>query len=345
MKFALVLVTGLVVGMAAGMFLLAPATNSSIDPVTSPDPALAVARERVASLEVELARVRDLLEDQRPEVALLRPPMPANGDGSRPGMDEISEPAVPEPPAQIDIELTVAEVRRMLQSDDPREMVGGLRTIDRLGNREEAIAHAHRILGLANQPPWLPTTALRVLAGLGGPEAADAIVPYVSAEPPWLAAAAVRVLGELGEPGAIPALRAAFPAGDPRQQIDIAVALRLLGDSDAANQVARQAMVELAAAEAGHRAAAVRTIALLRDPAHNPVLVGLIADESPDVRQSAIGVLAQQGTAAELPALQSALSDAEPDVVASAERAIRFIELREESGEAVPRERDSPGGR
>lgn len=321
---------------------------------------LAEARGEIRELEVEVerlrAQLRENLRNQTLAATEAEEALTVSGDEIA-ADDPEDEPGAPEdddrgresvvPIAEgvkkdrwgipVDEVLTPEQIVLLLESDSWRDRLRGLRSIDQLPNRGEAVGYAQRFL--EGGQPWMRLQAMEALVKLEGAAASTLVTPLLTDDTGWVRRSVARKLGELGDPGAIPALQQAYRENQGRTRTETALALRELGDYGPVNEISQRALERLQGNDGGLREDAIESLRTLRDPSHNVTFVQALTDTNSDVRRNAAEALAFQGTSAELPALQALLSDPVDSVRGTAERAIRYINDPEARARAERRQR------
>jgi len=341
-----------VIGLALGafgsvIFLQAPPPPppppvAQVDTSAS-DRELDSMRRLIADLEDEVARLETELDRARRSTTSAREPTVADREWRAPA--EASEEAARKreadslqsaPSALQAVGLTPDEVLDLVDSDDPRERIRGLRALELLPDRGQAIELARQ--ALADGPPWMRMQAMETLISISGETASTDIAPLLKSDTDWLARTAARRLGDLGDTSAIPALEQAFMSDTQGSlRLESALAMKRLGAPGPIGEITRGAVDDLASEDGNMRARSLRTLTQVGDPTLAYHFTNSLHDSNSDVRRTAVNGLAQYGTMADLPLLEGMLHDTVPDVVRSAERAIQFIQNPEARQQAEER--------
>lgn len=243
-----------------------------------------------------------------------------------------------------------------------------------LGELREASAMAPLIELAASDPAMhVRIAALETIGAIGGPEAADLLLPYAGADQADLAAAALRALGHVCDDRSAAALKAALRAPDAVRRLAAVTGLRTCGladavdalawtaGADAEDSVASAAVEALGAiaARSGEPAAdAIRALlTLTAEPRHRDgscnALVRLpvarisivaegLANLHPQVRLATIDVLARMRHPDASAVLRSALDDADAGVREAAVTALDRLGARGMSRRFATMAREDP---
>jgi HEAT repeat protein len=162
--------------------------------------------------------------------------------------------------------------------------------------------------------------AARVLANMGQTEARAALLRAVGRGGPFLRKSLRAVASGLSSPALATALAAleATPTGETGRRADLVLIAAYLAKREAELRPAALAALRArlhGAAPFEEQARAIQGLGLLRDPAANDALVDVRAHSADGVLRSlAVGELASAEGASVLPALRTALDDADPRV-------------------------------
>ncbi|HOG46137.1 MAG TPA: HEAT repeat domain-containing protein [Anaerolineae bacterium] len=164
---------------------------------------------------------------------------------------------------------------------------------------------------LQDHNPYVLAAAIRALARLGPPLPLERLAELLDSPNPHVRAAAARTLGALGYTPAVPRLLRNVEAGltrRPEGHCELAFshidALAQLGAREAV-----PLLIEIARHQVGLRSRAVLALLALQAEEAAPLLAGLLADPSSELRAGLIRLMLQAGYRDALPAVRAALDD------------------------------------